>query len=163
MATQRKKQSSGWGALALVCVLFVFFASWALGKASVFVAQTASEIHLPSPEAPPLPPPSPPTKQDALAFAVELKACVLYENMPEPDSVEWLNVVANENVSTVCFRYRARNSFGGKSIEETVFSHGHITKGPSSWNAHCTGKAMLNLMPEAAYNLRPGLCRLFSQ
>lgn len=57
----------------------------------------------------------------------------------EPESVEWLAILVNEQADTVCLQFRARNGFGGISTESAVITEQATLSGPSAWRDHCAG------------------------
>jgi hypothetical protein len=69
-------------------------------------------------------------------------------SMRDPDSLQWEAVTVNEDASVACFKYRAKNGFGGFGEEFTVISNSRATKTVADWNRYCT-KSMYNLKAAA--------------
>lgn len=93
-------------------------------------------------ESPPIPP-----KTEAEKVADEAKerrylvtvitAKKLKTMMREPDSVEWMEMWANEQADTVCLKYRSRNGFGGMNVEIMTVTKQEVSQDTAAWNAHC--------------------------
>lgn len=69
------------------------------------------------------------------AIAKKLKT-----SLREPDSVEWIDVLSDEKAETVCLKYRARNGFGGMSVETMTVTPHAAGQQAALWNRHCTGE-----------------------
>lgn len=82
---------------------------------------------------------------DARLNKVILYGAALKENMREPNSVDWVGIYANDDGSTICFEYRARNGFGGMSFGQTVIVDGQTRTEPSDWNKYCASQPMQDL------------------
>lgn len=91
------------------------------------------------------PPPKPPKTtaelaadwryQMAGAAAIRLK-----KNLREPDSLEIISIFSDEKANTLCLKYRARNGFGGFSIEYWIITDETSSQEADDWNRHCTGE-----------------------
>lgn len=67
------------------------------------------------------------------------------KSLREPDSATFEKVRVDENATTVCIVYRARNGFGGMGIGHIVFSDGVPSERPADWNRKCVHKSMYEL------------------
>lgn len=68
-----------------------------------------------------------------------IAAATLKKSLREPDSVRWSHILANDDATTICLEYRARNGFGGMAIEHVVFHQGAPSRAASDWNQRCAG------------------------
>ncbi|MBI1327862.1 MAG: hypothetical protein GC136_09505 [Alphaproteobacteria bacterium] len=59
-------------------------------------------------------------------------------NSRDPKSLEWITILANQDGSTICFKYRGRNGLGGISVQNTVIVKDSLQKASNAWNQHCT-------------------------
>lgn len=69
----------------------------------------------------------------------------LKQNLREPDSVVWEQIYANDDATTICITYRARNGFGGMNRESVVIANGKASQEPAAWNRHCANKALRDM------------------
>lgn len=60
------------------------------------------------------------------------------EQLRDPDSVQWERILANDDASTICVRYRARNGFGGVNRERLVVHKNAVSQDSRGWDMHCT-------------------------
>lgn len=93
--------------------------------------------------------PSPSAEEivESTRFAkVQILGSALKENLRDPNSVEWVSITANKDASTTCFKYRAKNGFGGMSIEHTTIANGQVKTEPSDWNKYCAEKKMFDMI-----------------
>lgn len=89
---------------------------------------------------------SPAVSQETVRFGKAAYAGrVIKENLREPDSVQWSKILSNEDGSVLCFVYRARNGFGGVSIERAVAYNEEVSLDESIWNKKCAGKEMYDM------------------
>lgn len=72
--------------------------------------------------------------QLALGFLHRLK-----KNLRDPDSLDVISVRVSEHADLVCAEYRARNGFGGFSVERYVMGNFGAGQDAETWNANCTG------------------------
>jgi RNA polymerase subunit RPABC4/transcription elongation factor Spt4 len=93
-------------------------------------------------------PPKPLTVEEEMdnkrVAAVMVNGEALKKSLREPNSVEWMEIFVNKEATRTCFVYRAKNGFGGVSIERTVLFFGQIFNEKNAWNKYCT-KDMYNL------------------
>lgn len=73
----------------------------------------------------------------AFTFAA-LKA--IHNSLREPDSVKWVEIMSNADGSVICASYRAKNGFGGLSLEHTTLIRGEVFTGGERWNENCLGR-----------------------
>ena len=62
-------------------------------------------------------------------------------NLRDPDSVIWESVLTNQNGTTGCFIYRARNGFGGMNREQIAIHMNAVV----DWNKHCKNETLYNI------------------
>lgn len=75
------------------------------------------------------------------AMAV-LAVRAIKQNLRNPDSVKWGDVLANDDGSAVCIEYRAQNGYGGMNNEHVVFINGGLHRDGAAWNKHCANKKL---------------------
>lgn len=63
----------------------------------------------------------------------------------DPNSVQWISVLTSTSGKTACIQYRARNGYGGMSVEQITFLNGNPSESSKTWNKHCANKPMHNL------------------
>jgi hypothetical protein len=92
------------------------------------------------------------TKEDALfkqrSEAAVTDAVSLKQSLRDPDSLIFEKILANDDGSTVCITYRARNGFGGMNREHAVFAGGPGTTSASAWHKHCEHVMLNNVTDE---------------
>ena len=154
--------SSGWGAFALVALIGIPAIIWGVNVAADMAVNAASDYAAAHPTAPPEPPPPAPveTDEDRRSQAVLLQACLLRNAMREPDSVDWLSIGADDSAGTICFRYRARNGFGGMTIGRMAVHNGTPAQSTAAWNKYCATPQLHDMTWEKE-NIRPSLCNAF--
>lgn len=76
-------------------------------------------------------------------YAAYLSAKALKSSLRNPDSLAFDEILANDDGSVVCMKYRAQNGFGGMNFEYVVFKNGEPSQSHASWRANCAHK-MLN-------------------
>lgn len=59
--------------------------------------------------------------------------------MREPASLVFDSLRISDDAKTLCAEYRARNGFGGMSIEHVVVAGGKTLQTAKAWNKHCLG------------------------
>lgn len=74
-------------------------------------------------------------ENQVLKIAKELK-----QTMHDPASLEFIKVTSNENSSTICMDYRARNGFGAMRAEQTLYLAGKPYQNEEAWNGSCIAK-----------------------
>lgn len=67
------------------------------------------------------------------------------KSLRDPDSVTFRSVLVDEQGTTACVLYHARNGFGGMGAGHMVFLHGIPSERKSDWNRHCANKSMYEL------------------
>jgi hypothetical protein len=78
-------------------------------------------------------------------YAAYLSARAVKASLRNPDSVDFSEILANEDGSVVCVTYRAQNGFGGMNIERIVFKDGEPSQARSSWRANCANKMLFDV------------------
>ncbi len=88
----------------------------------------------------PVKPPPDPAKEaiSKRQAGIMVAGAALKETLREPDSVEWLKILTNEEGLLVCFEYKARNGFGGMGFEKTAMFYGQ----PVEWNKFCANREL---------------------
>ena len=76
---------------------------------------------------------------------VLLVARGLKENLRNPSSADWVNVLANNDASVVCIVLRAQNGFGGMNVDSYTFARGKLRQDADAWNTWCAGKSLYDL------------------
>lgn len=61
----------------------------------------------------------------------------------DPESLEFIKAISNQDASTVCMLYRARNGFGGMTVEKVVFQDKLPMQDDESWSKYCPKKDMI--------------------
>ncbi|MGL6245680.1 hypothetical protein [Pseudomonas sp.] len=64
------------------------------------------------------------------------------KSLRDPGSVIWETVLVNDDASTVCIEYRAKNGFGGYSKEHAAFFGNRSSQTATDWNKQCANKTM---------------------
>lgn len=95
-----------------------------------------------------LPPPKSAEQQAAEARAAQTKkareenaaigALALKSSLRDPDSLVIEAFLSNDDATTVCIAYRAKNGFGGMNREAIVIIDGKVKKDAATWNKTCT-------------------------
>jgi hypothetical protein len=62
----------------------------------------------------------------------------LKQNLRDPESLEILNIFADEKATTLCLKYRARNGFGGFTVEYQIITESKTSQDVDDWNRYCT-------------------------
>lgn len=78
-------------------------------------------------------------QRDALTVAA-LKS--IHDHLRNPESVQWGDVLVNDDGSVICIDYRAQNGFGGMNHESIAFLGGKAKTDAQSWNKNCAGKTL---------------------
>lgn len=73
--------------------------------------------------------------QMAGAVVLDLK-----KRLREPSSLEIIDLYSDDKATTVCLKYRARNGFGGYSIDYLILTENQSHADVAAWNRHCTGE-----------------------
>lgn len=79
--------------------------------------------------------PSPESRQVALARE---GATVIREAMRDPESLKFDYIGINQAATIACFRYRAKNGFGGMNVEALAVVDLKFTKDPAAIKKACT-------------------------
>jgi ribosomal protein L40E len=83
---------------------------------------------------------SPAKKAEYLRYSAAAIAVVAVKDaMRDPDSLKIESARTNEDGSTICVKYRARNGFGGMNQSFIVYLSGKPYRTSAAWNKHCTG------------------------
>lgn len=83
---------------------------------------------------------------DTLRFNTAVGAITaIKKSLKDPSSVEWANILVNDNAEVVCVEYRAKNSFGATVLEASAFVKGVHSKSGDVWNKHCANKSLYDL------------------
>jgi len=101
-------------------------------------------------ETPPQPRTAEQIAQDAAEqrrhLVVAVAAKKLKNAMREPESVEWIDIGTDENAEVVCLRYRARNGFGGMTVETMTITATQAGPDAALWNRHCTRSGLYDML-----------------
>lgn len=73
-------------------------------------------------------------------FAKELQ-----QTMHDPATMQFIKVTSNENASTVCMEYRARNGFGAMRADQTLYLFGTPYQNEEAWNLSCLAQDRYDL------------------
>lgn len=120
--------------------------TWGLVFIIAFFTVAGVAGHKPTPPAAPADPAA-----DARMETVVGYASLLKRELRDPSSLEWIDVLANDDASVICFSYRARNGFGGMNVENISIVKGKLWKSNDSWNKHCAGKTLHDLKPSVRF------------
>lgn len=115
-------------------ILLFAAATLALGIAAILETPT-----------PPVPKTAAEIADERRALAVTAVARLIKDSLREPQSVEWISVLADDSADTICLRYRARNGFGGMAVEIVSVAPDGISQSARDWNRRCTASSMFDL------------------
>lgn len=73
-------------------------------------------------------------KREDRAFAF---GKAIRQHAREPDSVDFIQMFVSNDGNVACAEYRAKNGFGGMTIERAVMTGSKFTTEASSWSKHC--------------------------
>ena len=59
------------------------------------------------------------------------------QNLRDPESVVWEEVLASPGRKTICVRYRARNGFNGMTRSVFIVAGEKASEKVAFWNQHC--------------------------
>jgi hypothetical protein len=62
---------------------------------------------------------------------------MIKKSLRDPDSLQWIQIRANDSGSVVCAEYRARNGFGGMNVGHTPVIASIPVDSPEMWNKNC--------------------------
>lgn len=79
-------------------------------------------------------------------LVVFIAAKKLKNALREPQSVEWIDMATDDNAEVVCLRYRARNGFGGMSVETMTVTQKESGQDAALWNRHCAREGLHNMI-----------------
>lgn len=77
-----------------------------------------------------------------LAAVVAMRA--IKKTLRDPASVEWEDVLVNDDATVICIVLRAKNGFGGYTRETISIANGEASKAEKAWNKHCSGKSLID-------------------
>lgn len=84
--------------------------------------------------------------EESKRFAsVGISQSAVLQSLREPDSVEWISALSNQDGALICFQYRARNGMGGMTVASSAVFMGKIV----NWKKFCSGKKELFDMTHA--------------
>jgi hypothetical protein len=78
-------------------------------------------------------------------YAAYLSAKALKASLRNPDTLDFSEILANEDGSVICMTYRAQNGFGGMNLDRIVFKGGEPSQARASWRANCTNKMLFDV------------------
>jgi hypothetical protein len=80
-------------------------------------------------------------RAEAILAMAELGTRKLRDSMRDPDSFKLIQVLQMK--SAICYKYRARNGFGGMDVDRAVLnlSDGKISGDDATWRPLCAGQA----------------------
>ena len=91
-------------------------------------------------------PETPEQKQSkARGYAAYLSAKALKAGLRNPGSLDFDEILANDDGSVICMTYRAQNGFGGMNLERVVFRDGKPSQTRASWRANCANKMLFDV------------------
>lgn len=61
----------------------------------------------------------------------------LQQTMHDPATLEFIKVTSNDDTSTVCMEYRARNGFGAMRADQTIYLFGKPYQNQEAWDLSC--------------------------
>ena len=79
-------------------------------------------------------------------LVVAITAKKLKNGMREPESVEWIFMGTDEKAEVVCLKYRARNGFGGMTVETMTVTTKEAGAESALWNRHCAGAELYDML-----------------
>lgn len=92
-------------------------------------------------DAPPAPPKT--AAQQASDWRHQMGAAAIVsikKRLDDPDSLEIVHIYTDDAATTVCVKYRARNTFGGYSTALLIVNESGEYDTATAWNAHCTAQ-----------------------
>jgi hypothetical protein len=78
-------------------------------------------------------------------YAAYLSAKALKAGLRNPGSLDFDEILANDDGSVICMTYRAQNGFGGMNLERVVFKDGKASQARTSWRANCANKMLFDV------------------
>lgn len=78
-------------------------------------------------------------------YAAYLSAKALKASLRNPGTLEFSEILANDDGSVICMTYRAQNGFGGMNLERVVFTDGKPSQTRASWRANCANKMLFDV------------------
>lgn len=75
-----------------------------------------------------------------MAMGVAIGQDEVLKRLRDPDSVQWQAKYVNLKTSALCYRYRAKNGFGGYVDDGAVIYKGKLITSVSGWNKHCAAE-----------------------
>lgn len=89
---------------------------------------------------------SPQVKQSKQrGYTAYLAAKALKASLRIPDSLDFDEILANDDGSVICMTYRAQNGFGGMSLERIVFKDGKPSQSRAALRANCSHKMLFDV------------------
>lgn len=83
---------------------------------------------------------------DTLRFKTAVGALnAIKKNLKDPSSVDWANILVDNNADVVCVEYRAKNSYGATVLDRSSFVKGNHSKDGDVWNKNCANKSLYDL------------------
>lgn len=86
-------------------------------------------------------PPAPKTEAEQQATTrmamAAAAAKALKQSLREPDSLDIISIKTDQLANIICLEYRAKNGFGGTSIEHLVVLPKRSSDKAADWNKHC--------------------------
>lgn len=77
-------------------------------------------------------------------IAAVLSMRAIKKALRDPSSVEWDDVLVNEDATVICIIYRAKNGFGGYTRDQVSIINGEPSKAANIWNKQCAGKTLID-------------------
>jgi regulator of protease activity HflC (stomatin/prohibitin superfamily) len=75
-----------------------------------------------------------------------LLAKSIKEAARDPESLVWESILANDDTSLVCFRFRAKNGFGGFNREVATYANGKLSQSAGIWNKNCANRELNDMI-----------------
>lgn len=96
-------------------------------------------------DAPPIAKPVQDEAAERRYLVVAIAAKKLRDSLGDPESVEWIDMLADERAELVCLKYRARNAFGGMQVYTATLTAQLASDSTDDWNRLCAGASLYNV------------------
>jgi len=131
-ARQRYRPSTGIVVFAILAVIFGIYGVTSTNSPPPKATKTAAEL-------------AEDEAKERRHLVVAIAAKKLKNSLREPDSVEWIDMLTDERAEVVCLKYRARNGFGGMSVETLTLTKDEAGQDAALWNRHCAGVELYDM------------------
>jgi hypothetical protein len=72
-------------------------------------------------------------------YAISFAQNAIEQTLKDPSSIEYITKAYNLDNDALCFKYRARNSFGGMVVNQIVIKDEKVHESASSFSKFCNG------------------------